>query len=293
MSETPTDQTQTRTPPPETPPAPSFSNSGEGFKAMIAALPEEVRGTISGANYDSFEAMARSYQSAKSLIGADKATVLRVPTGEAAADPANWQPVYEALGVPADGQYAEWKPAEEGGKLPLSPEAVSELDKALAAKGVTQAGRDAGLQFFADQVAKAEKEVTDALNAEKAQGAVANQQLWGAKTPQMLAAAEQGLTGVDGADEFVKLMKDTQLYDHPAFVRVRASLAMMRAEDGAPLKGDGKPVASALTPAEAKAKISALQSDKAWVERYKNGGTASPEMLEFLELQKMATATGA
>lgn len=267
--------------PPETPPSPSSND----FSAMVAGLPDDLRPTIEGAKYDSFDALAKSYVEQARMLGVDKATLLKIPTASLADAPDEWGAVHAALGVPKDGAYAELK-LEDGQRLPFNDDQLGELNKQLAAAGVTQQGRDAGLSFIASQQAAFEKNLQEAIDAEKAEGAAENQKLWGAKTAAMIAASEHGLDGVEGGAEFTQLLKDAQLHDHPLVTRVLASLAMMRAEDGAPLAGDFVPSSGpALTPSDAQAELNKLMADDKWLERYRNGGPSSPEMKKALELQ--------
>lgn len=248
----------------------------------METLDDAEKQHIAKNGYKDFKSLVRSDISTRQLVGADKATVLRLPGQPRGENPGAWRDIDKALGVPEDGKYPDFAPAS--GKLSASPEQLSAFDKSMHAAGVPPYARNAALSAFHD----INQGVVTALNREKAEAIAKLQGEWGVKFAAKTQAADAALDGVAGADEFDALLDRYGISDHPAVTKVLASIAEARAEDGAPInKGDGRDVKivngkAQMTPAEAQVKLSSLEADEGYMKRYLAGGVT--EMNEILAL---------
>lgn len=217
----------------------------------------------------------RSDIATRQLVGADKASVLRLPKQARSENPGAWRDIDKALGVPEDGKYADYKPAK--GELRATADQLAKFDGVMHKAGVPGYARNAALEAFHE----INTSIIEAINAEKAQAVIKLQGEWGVKYPAKALAAESALDGIDGADEFTALMDRFGLGDHPHVTRVLAAIADARGEDGLPAnKGADKGFnvvdnKAQLTPAAAQAKIAALEADESFMKRYLAGETSA------------------
>ena len=249
---------------------------------MLASLPAEDRAYVEKAGYKDFGAVLKSERHAQSLLGKPAGSLLQVPAQSRADNPGAWAEFDKALGVPADGKYAAWAP--QNGQLNAAPEHLQRFDAAMAKSGATQAQRNAALEAFHAINAEAVGKMQADEAAELAKATTALQRHWGIHYPVKLAAAQGAFKGVDGADDFSAVMQQFGLDQHPAYVRVAAAIAEMRAEGGAPAQGQKQAApGGAMTKQEAEAKAAELLADKEFRARYLERGddAAIRQMLEL------------
>ena len=234
--------------------APAGGTVQAGAPDTRAWLPEAYRADPMFADLHDLDGLAKSYQHATRLIGADRAQVLRIPSDPAAAE---WNDVYQRLGRPdtADG-YELTAPdgidadTLTGFKAMLHKQGLSKTQatEVMAFYGTSLTGLQAR-QEAAGQAAH--QDVTNALKRE-----------WGNTFDDQLHAARRAVREV-GGDDMLKLLEDTRLGDHPAVIRMFAKIGAGRAEPAGLRSGEsGGP--AGLTPASAKAEIQQLQGDAAF-----------------------------
>lgn len=254
-----------------------------------AALDADSRAYIEKNGYKDVSALVRSDMGLRSMLGADKASLLRVPREGRAENPTAWAEVDRALGVPQDGKYGDFKPSQ--GDLAASADQLTKFDAFMHRAGASPAARNAALEAFHEINREVVAEMQGQLQQAKAEADAANRQLWGAAYTRKMMAAETGLNGVDGAAELDALLKDAGLGDHPAVFRVKAAIAEMRGEEGLPQGGGAQRHGGGggvLSPKEAQAKVDSLFADQAWTERYGKGDPAAVK--ELTELYEMVAA---
>jgi hypothetical protein len=247
------------------------------FAAAISGLDADLKSHVEKRGYKDLAGLIRSDMHGQQLLGADKASVLKIPATSRADNPSLWADVDKALGVPQDGKYPEWKPAS--GELAASPEQLSYFDAKMVAAGVPGYARNAALEAFQELNQQASADNAGAVQSEKAEGAQALQREWGVAYPFKLTAAGNALTGIEGRDQFDALMTRYGLQDHPTVMKVLAGVAEKLGESGVPTGGEAKHDQGALTPAEAEAKRAQLLADKAFMERYNGGDKAAIQQM--------------
>lgn len=224
------------------------------------------------------------------MVGADKGRVALLPKEGRAENPGAWAEVDRALGVPADGKYGEFKPTQ--GALAATPEQLAKFDEYAYRAGATPAARNAALEAFHAINRDVMADVEAARNQSKADADAANKQLWGHAYTRKMAAAENALANVDGAKEFDDILKSMGLNDHPAYARVKAAIADLRSEDGAPNNGEANAggAGQQFTPDAALAERAKLEGDEAFMKRYNSGEDAA--IRQMLALNDAIVAGG-
>lgn len=235
----------------------------------IEKLDGEAKSYIEKNGHKDLASLISDAQKTRALLGADKASVLRVPKEGRAENPSAWRDVDAALGVPEDGDYGEFKPST--GELQATDDQIKAFDAAMAKAGAPKAARNAALDAFHEINAAVRAEYEAAQSEELAAAAKDLQRAWGVAYPEKERAAATALNDLDGEKEFGELLGRYGLDKHPIVTRVKAAIAGLRAEAGAPTGGDAPAAGATLTPDEAKAKRDALYGDDAFMKRYKNG----------------------
>ncbi len=226
--------------------------------------------------------------SLEKTLGADRATILRIPNEGRAESPAAWRDVDAALGVPSDGNYGEYKPSQ--GEMQATQEHLKAFDAAMAQAGATKAVRNAALDVFHkinDEVRAAyQNEITETM----AQASQELQRQWGVAYAEKERSAATALNGLDGEKELGEVLTQFGLDKHPALTRIKAAIAELRSEAGPPPTGEGATTQSAkLTPEQARAQIAELEADPGFMKRYLVDGDAAA-IQQMLDLNTAAVA---
>ena len=226
------------------------------------------------------EGLAAEAQSVQRMIGvkAGGGTVAQVPSVSRDADPEGWAALDKALGVPADGKYGEFKP--ETGNLLASAEQVGALDKAMHAAGATPAARDAALKAYHEMASAQEKALDDAWTKEVSEGNTKLKSEWGDKFDANLKIADRALEDHLG-DDFVTLMKDSKLADHPILRATGWALAQKFAEGGPPPQGDTRETGG-LTKHQAEQELDKLVKSEAFNRGDKAAEQRQVELLNII-----------
>lgn len=244
-------------------------------------MPDDLKAHVSKAGYQDLAALVRSDMSVQALVGADASTLLRLPSQTRAENPGAWADVNKALGVPADGKYAEFTPAN--GKLAVGEAELATFDSALAQAGATPDVRNASLQVFHDLNQKAMADQAQAMALERQEHQQALSAEWGMMAPVKLGMTEQALDGMKWGSSLMALLDRHGYKDHPIVLGALAEIAEMRGEAGAPPGGgqEGGPQ-GAMTPDQAQQAIAAKQGDAAFMLRYNTGDQAAIDEMKAL-----------
>lgn len=228
-----------------------------------AWLPEAYRADPTFKDIGDIDVLAKSYKNAASLIGADKATVLRIPS---AADAPEWGEVFNRLGRPeTPDKYSAWDGA------PIDEATAPVLREKFHAAGLTDAQAKAVVGLYGEQMqaAIAQRQAQDVQVAEATVADLKRE--WGEAFADRLHAAERALREM-GGDELVALVQQarapdgTPLASHGQMIRALARIgeriaepATLRGTAGQSGQGSGP-----RTPADAQAEIARLTADRAF-----------------------------
>lgn len=219
-------------------------------------LPEEYRADPTFADFKDIGGLTKSYKHAASMIGVDRADLMRLPKDEAAPE---WKDVWDRLGRPG-------KPEEYGLKGPdgLPPEVLTAFSVALHEAGLNKRQAERIMGFYSDNVLAGETRRTEASAAERVETEAHLRKTWGKAYDEQLNAAQRALDEI-GGPEMSAMLKAKGLTNDPTVIQMFAKLGMQRAEPNG-LKGGsgGAGFSGTLTPASAQAEIAQLSSDKAF-----------------------------
>lgn len=238
-----------------------------------AWLPEAYRADPAFASFDGVDKLAKSFKDTQQFVGADKATLLKLPKDEAAPE---WNDVWAKLGRPETPAGYSFEGIED----------MPGLD------GFRTAAHAAGLpakqaQALAGWYAKTQGEAIEAMRVD-AENTLGKE--WGAAFKERTHAAKQMLDKF-GGDELRDFIEKSGFGNHAGVIRMFAKVAEAVAEPGA-LKGGGsgaQPGAGALTPAEAQAEWTSLQRDPEFSAKYMRGDGPAVERAKRLFAQMHPT----
>lgn len=224
-----------------------------------AWLPDDYRSDPAFADYKDVAGVLKSHKSLIGMLGLDKNLVLKIP--KAADDQEGWNGVYKALGRPdaADGYELD---ALDGADDAAMNGLRGELHKLglsqPQAKGLI--GYYAGLQQAAAQRAAAQA-VADAQAAE-----TTLQKEWGAANYKANIDMAIGVVRRFGGDEALTALQNSPASRDPAVLKMLVAIGGRLGEPGLGGGGNGGGGPSGdggMSPAEAQAALTAMQSDKA------------------------------
>mgnify|MGYP000237443376 CR=1 FL=1 len=222
-----------------------------------AWLPAEYRADPTFKDLADVASLAKGYKHAASLIGVDKADVIRVPReGDIPAE------VWNRLGRPEApdgyGLKAEAVPAE----------VLGTFAQAAHEAGLTKAQAEKVLGFYTASLgATAEARQAKQDEAYEANVAALKRE-WGATYDDKIHAMKQGVEIAGGA-ALVEKLREAGLANDPDVIKVFVALAEARKEQGG-LKGGGAGGDATLTPEAAKTKIAELMRDASFVAKLQN-----------------------
>jgi len=232
-------------PPPAAPPA----QSGPDW------LPEEFRADPTFKDFRDITGLAKSYKHAASLVGVDKAQVVRLPTKE---DAPEWAEVYARLGRPeAPDGYEVQAP---GG---LDEDGLKAFRETAHALGLNKRQAAELMKFYGGRLEGLRSAQEEAAVQAAAQARTALQGEWGNAFEDKLHAANR-LIAETGGEELRTALNEAGLGRNPVFLRWLADLATSRAEPSALKGGQGGGFGRAMTPAQAQAEIADLERSDEW-----------------------------
>jgi len=231
----------------------------------VSSLDETIRGHITTAGWDQLEppaalaAVVGKWREAETKLGGPADELFRIPKD---ADAAALAPVYEKLGVPKEAAGYEFKDVQ-------APDELKErVRQYAAAHKLTQVQANALLSDRAGETAAAEKA---RLEGTATAAQVAKQSLessWGSEAPLRQFHASKALEHFGYTSDDVQLLAGTDPQKYIGIMQKFAALgarmqeAKILGDAGNPGTGNGS-----LTPDQARAKINALNSDAAFIQR--------------------------
>lgn len=232
-----------------------------------AWLPEGYRTDPTFKDIGDIEVLAKSYKNAASLIGADKATVLRIPTDPASADMGE---IYNRLGRPESPEkYSAWEGA------PIGEAAVPELRAKFHEAGLSDAQAKAVVGLYAEQTQAAVVQ-RQAQDTQVAEATIADlKREWGDAFGDRLLRAERALLDTGGEDLLALFQQargpdGAPLASNAAMIRALAKMGERIAEPSTLRGTNGNSGAGPRTPADAQAEIAKLTGDRAFYDVLKD-----------------------
>lgn len=228
---------------------------------FLEMLPENLRSNPSFIKFDGKDTneiiskMAGSYTNLEKLVGADKNAVLKIPASE--EDKEGWSAIYEKIGRPEtpdgymDDKYKELPGFDENN--------FKEIAQAAYEKGAPKAAVDAIVSKFFEQQGVVMQQSEAQTEQTLAQYEESLKKEWGDAYDQKTAKV-LGVLKEKADPEFLELAKDYPwIFDHPAVMKTMDNILKMSAEDNGVKTGGNS--SAVMTPAEAKAQISAFNAD--------------------------------
>ncbi|WP_309628205.1 hypothetical protein [Brevundimonas sp.] len=214
--------------------------------------------------YKTIDDLAQAHQHLTKLKGAPANELLRIPSKPLDQAPEDWKPIFAAIGVPADvkdykielaAEAATDAPALEGvlrelgGKANLNQAGMNAVVETLNTLGKAAAEADAAA------LAASTKETAETLTKE-----------WGAAAEGNRRAIGKLIRDAMGGeiDEQAAADLETSLGSNLTLSRVLAHAIGKMAEPEAPGGGNALPQTTQMTPAAAKAALSAKYADRDW-----------------------------
>lgn len=225
-----------------------------------------------------FPAMVKAYRSTETMVGRDK-----IALPKDVNDAEGWNNVYAKLGRPSEPSGYELK-AGEGGDQKIADEFAGIAHELGLSKTQAQ-GMAAKWDAKAQALATANAAAAEQTFLSTAQADFdALQQSWGGQADHKMAAAQRaGVTfGIDQPtmDKMERAIGTTK------FLSFMADVGAAISEDSG--SGQGNAAQSAMTPEAARARLSELKGDAAWVAKYQAGG--ADEKAEVARLNNILTA---
>lgn len=236
---------------------------------------ETTVGYVQNKGWTDPKQVLEGYRNLEKLLGADKAgNAIVLPKAD--ADPKEWAAVWDKLGRPSDPTgYKVTLP--EGGNADFQTAALAKLHELGVPKGMGEQ-----LINWYNEQATGQMQQMEAAKAQAFQQQDAQiKQEWGAAYTQNLAQAQAAkrMLGLDDAT----IDKVSDALGHAATMKLLQNIGSKAAEADF-VAGDGSTNFSAMTPAQAKAEIQALQSDKGFMAKYLKGDQeAKAKMLRLHE----------
>ena len=219
-----------------------------------SSLPEGLRAEQSLQTFDSVDKLAKSYVNAVKKIGGDPANLVSIPQeGE------SWDSFYNQLGSPETPEGYDFGDDPDN-ELEFYRNATHQL-------GLTQEQAQNMLELYAS----VQEEQNEADNQATADFAVDSQiQLkreWGANYDGRLDQAQRAFNQF-ATPEFISLMDETGLGNHPELVKAFAKIGATMGEDRL-IVGSGLGQSN-ISPHDAKEQIQSLYQDKEFSKAYRD-----------------------
>jgi hypothetical protein len=230
-------------------------------------------------------AAIKAHQEAEKFIGAPADKLIRLPNDR--ADQEGWAAVYNKLGALKDGERPNFDGISADGK-PL-PKETQDLATMLAyrtrmnAENAIFAAQEIQ-KFLNADIKKAVEEFDAKLATQKDNLA----KLWGPHYNGNKIVAENAMRALGVTPEDQTAAEKVVGYDR--VMEMFRNIGSRIGEDKYVSGGNTGGGQQYRTSESIQARIAELKSDKAWVDRYLNGGTNSVEYKELQNLQRLLTA---
>lgn len=230
--------------------------------------------------------VAKAHMEAEKFIGAPADQLIRLPKDP--ADTQAWDAVYQRLGALKDGERPDWTHI----KTPDGKEIPKEIQDLATALGYrTRVNKDMAVLLG--------QEISKFINADiakfgeerDAKLAVAKEALaksWGPNAPGNQIVAENAMRALGVTPEQQQSAQTVLGYDK--FMEMFRQIGVRMGEDKFISNAQGSGLPPQRTREQVQQRINELKNDHAWVQRYTNGGTGSPEHKELMNLQRLLLA---
>lgn len=249
--------------------APAIPSWTDGFDAS-------QKDYIAQKGFQDNKALLDSYVNLEKLRGVPAERLLKIPE---APDAPEWNDIYSKLGKPATAEGYGIQPAD-----PKQPAFSNWAKETFLKNNLTQAQGQELVKAFTDfqTQAEADAKVAHTQKVQEQTGLLKKE--WGAAYDQNVNRARAAYRQFGIPDAAIDSLENTIGFDGvmKMFHKLGSQIGEHDYINGSG-PGDKNLV---LTPDQAKARIKALKSDKAWADKYLNKSVA--EVQEMERLQKMA-----
>lgn len=239
--------------------------AGNNPYGWLGQTDEITSGYVQNKGWDNPQKAVESYRNLEKLLGADKANNA-VILPKADSKPEEWGAFYDRLGRPTGPDGYKIAPPNEGNDA---------FAKEIAGKfhelGLTKTQGEAMSQWFNERF----QQGAESAQAMKAQAFQADdgalRQEWGAAYTQNLSTAQQAARALGMDADSIQKIADA--LGHKATMNLFQGIGARMSEDAFVAPGVPQGFKSAMTPAQAKAEIQSLMTDKDFVAKYTGGNT--------------------
>lgn len=237
------------------------NQAGNATADWTTGLSDELKGFVQTKNFKDPTAVLDSYRNLEKLMGAPKERLLKLP--EKADDPA-WGEVYSKLGRPADPKEYNFE-VPQGGDPKLADWAKGTFHKLNMPKSMA----DNLAKEWNAMAAQVEAQQKEAYDNHVAQDTQALKKEWGAAHDQNTKIAEKAFRALGFKPEVADGLE--KVIGHAETMKLFHALGTKLGEDNFQIgTGSNQNFGGAMTPAQAKDRISALRADPGFVSKYVN-----------------------
>lgn len=216
------------------------------------ALPDDLKSQPWLKNITTVETLAKSYQHAQKLIGADKIPVPNPKT----ATPEEWKNIYSKLGL--SEKVEEYKLDLDKG-VEIAPEFLKELTPVLHANGILPHQAKALVEWFDKADKKAFESEVETLKTKQMEEITNLKKEWGSQYSEEVAKAKAALVEFTTPEERETIRK-LGFGNNTHLIKILAKAGNMLSEDK--IKGEGGLGGGLPTPNQAKAEAASIMADK-------------------------------
>lgn len=273
----------TQTTPPVNPPVnpPKWWEGKAGSDAILIGYLQN-KGLHDKTPEETAIAVAKMHMEAEKFVGAPADQLIRLPKDR--ADQAAWQGVWDKLGALKDGVNPDYSTAAVNGKS--IPKDIQDLATLI---GYRTHMTPEGAIFAAQEIQKyIDKDIAKFGEERDAKLAVAKDALakeWGVNFNGNTVVAENAMRALGVTPEQQKAAEGVIGYDK--FMEMFRQIGVRMGEDKFVSNANTSGLPTQKTREQVVQRIAELKNDKAWVDRYLNGGKGSPEAKEMLNLQQL------
>lgn len=243
-------------------------------------LPEEYRADPAFASFKDVASLAKSFKDTQAFVGADKATLVRLPKDDAAPE---WADVWAKLGRPEAPDKYELK-----GPDAHDPALLEGFRQTFHEAGLSQKQVAKIMEAYRDVYAKQAEALNDSIAAEARAAEQALRKEWGAGYEERLHAVTAMIKSMGGEDA-LSAVNEAGMGRNPAILKLFAKLAEATGQAGG-LKGGNQGGFTTKTPKQAQAEIADKQRDPQFFAAYTNRDhpAHAETVREMAELYKLA-----
>lgn len=231
-----------------------------------AWLPEDLRADPALAPFADVAALAKSFKDTQAFVGADKATLVKLPKDEADAA---WADVWGKLGRPEKPDGYKFEVAAEL----VPPDVLASFAPVAHGAGLSQKQAQQVVGYYAAALAEQARARDEAAVADTAATRRALETEWGLALPDKLHAVQRLLIQA-GGQEAVDAINAAGLGRSLPVLKALARIAEGQMEPGALKGGGGGNMGAAQTPAQAQAAIGLKQRDPEFMKAYQSSDHA-------------------